>query len=398
MPTADTNTMKILHIIDSGGLYGAENVLLNLAEQQVQLGLEPEIASLGRKEITEKPIEREARAMGLPVSVFRMRRGPNLSGMLRVRRYALENGFDLMHSHGYKGNILLGFMPKGFRRLPMITTLHGYMSTGGITRMRFYEWLDRAVLRRLERVVLVSETMKSHPRLSALKGTHYTVIQNGISEVGKRGEHTSESYYKLLADFCENGFIIGAVGRLSPEKGFDCLIEAFGKVAGNAPEAKLVILGEGRMREMLEAKVTALGLADRVLMPGYVSNAAGYMGFFDIFVLSSITEGLPMTLLEAMHEALPIVSTKAGGVVNVLLDGETGLLVPHSDPSALAAGIKKLYLDADLRQTLGSAARQEGLGKYSSQQMTLKYLAVYRDVLQNRPQRYPGRRQADFAK
>ena len=389
--------MKILHIIDSGGLYGAENVLLNLAEQQVQLGLNPEIVSIGAKEVKEKPIEREARAIGLPVSVFRMRRGPNLWGMLQIRKHALDNGFDLVHSHGYKSDILLGFMPKGFRRLPMIATLHGYMSTGGITRMRFYEWMDRTILTRLEKVVLVSETMKTHPKLSSLRAGNFTVIPNGISKPGAIWANPSSTEHTRLAAFCEKGFIIGAVGRLSAEKGFDCLIEAFGEVTRTVPEAKLLILGEGRMREALEAKIRAYGLTDKVLMPGYVSDASIYMKFFDVFVLASITEGLPMTLLEAMHAALPVVSTKAGGVVNVLRDEHTGLLVGHSDPSALAAAIKKLYLDVNLRQKLGSAAQQEVFEKYSSRRMALEYVEVYREVLQSWRQKSPVKRQTDLA-
>ena len=117
-------------------------------------------------------------------------------------------------------------------------------------------------------------------------------------------------------------------------------------------------------------------------MPGYVENAAQFMKHFDIFAMSSITEGLPMVLLEAMQKGIPVVSTKAGGVVNVVRHGHTGLLVDHSDPHALATAIERIYRDEKLRLKFGQEAKQEVLERYSSRRMALEYLEMYREVLQ----------------
>ena len=127
--------MKVLHVIDSGGLYGAEVMLLNLMSEQVAMGLEPILASIGDPGITEKPLETEAIRRGLPVKVFRMRPGPNVWGALKILRFARSELVGLLHSHGYKGNILFGLMPRMLRRIPMVATVHGWTWTGGISRM-----------------------------------------------------------------------------------------------------------------------------------------------------------------------------------------------------------------------------------------------------------------------
>lgn len=373
--------MKILHVIDSGGLYGAERVLLDLVAEHLKLRLQPEIASIGRKGISEKPIEREAKKMNLPLSVFRMRAGPNFAGALRIRDYAFRSGFQLFHTHGYKGNILLGFMPKSFRRLPLVTTLHGYINTGEMNRMRVYQWLDRMALARLDAVVLVSEMMRSNLKLSHPVKNGCRIILNGILPAEDSAQLPPEPVARDIEAFCENGFILGAVGRLSREKAFHCLIEAFGMIAQSVADMKLLILGEGRQRGILEAQIRNLGLEERILMPGFVEKAARYMKLFDVFVLSSITEGLPVSLLEAMQQGKAVVSTRAGGVVQVVKHGENGLLVKSDDPAALAGAIDAVYRDTQLKMSLGRRARQDFLEKYSSERMAREYQRLYREIL-----------------
>ena len=172
--------LKVLHIIDSGGLYGAEMVLLNLVAEQIKLGLDPTIASIGEKNIKEKSLETEALKRGFNVKKFRMFPGPNIAGALEVLRFAHQEGFDLMHSHGYKGNVAFGFMSRKFRKIPLIATAHGWTSTKGLTKNRIYEWLDTLSFKFIDAVVLVSNAMKSHPRLKSLNGNNIHVIPNGI--------------------------------------------------------------------------------------------------------------------------------------------------------------------------------------------------------------------------
>jgi glycosyltransferase involved in cell wall biosynthesis len=379
--------MKILHIMDSAGLYGAEIMLLNLVAEQIELGLEPTIASIGEKEIDEKPLETAAIRRGFNVRNFRMKPGPNIGGALEVLRFAHAAGFEIMHSHGYKGNILFGFMPRRVRKLPLVSTLHGYTSTNGFTKMRVYEWLDTKSLKFIDRVVLVNKGMLNHPRLERLLGVNFQVVDNGIPlptaarederiwADGKGGVDAE------IADFCAKGFTVGTIGRLSTEKGYRYLIQALKLLQNEGLDARLVMIGEGYQRPELEKLVAAAGLSDRVFLPGYREGARRYLSLFNVFVMSSLTEGLPITLLEAMQAKVPIVATAVGGIPEVLDNGSAGLLVGPGKPGAISEAIHRVFAENQLGQKLGNAAYERVVTAYSSEAMAGHYLEIYQELL-----------------
>jgi len=379
--------MKILHIMDSAGLYGAEIMLLNLVAEQIELGLEPTIASIGEKEIDEKPLETAAIRRGFNVRNFRMKPGPNIGGALEVLRFAHAAGFEIMHSHGYKGNILFGFMPRRVRKLPLVSTLHGYTSTNGFTKMRVYEWLDTKSLKFIDRVVLVNKGMLNHPRLERLLGVNFRVVDNGIPlptaarederiwADGKGGVDAE------IADFCAKGFTVGTIGRLSTEKGYRYLIQALKLLQNEGLDARLVMIGEGYQRPELEKLVAAAGLSDRVFLPGYREGARRYLSLFNVFVMSSLTEGLPITLLEAMQAKVPIVATAVGGIPEVLDNGSAGLLVGPGKPGAISEAIHRVFAENQLGQKLGNAAYERVVTAYSSEAMAGHYLEIYQELL-----------------
>lgn len=378
-PTNPTNP-KVLHIIDSGGLYGAEAMLLNLMQEQVELGLEPILASIGRPDIAEKPIEAEARRRNLAVRPFRMKPGPNWRGRREILEFAREEGVDLIHTHGYKGNILFSLMPRSFRQIPIVTTVHGYTWTGGITRMLFYQKLDALCLRFSDQVVLVNQGMTAHPFLRGKK-LPFEVIENGIA-VSRRPEPAGTGELRSdILDFAGKGFTIAAVGRLSREKGFDRLIEAVAGLVADGKDVRLVIMGDGYLKGELFLKVNELGIGDRVMFSGYVDGAGRYLPHFDLFAMPSLTEGLPMVLLEAMTAEVPIVATYVGGIPEVLDQGEAGILVGAGDVKALKAGIEEVMdkPEAAARRAAYALARVRKF--YSSRAMAERYLKVYADLL-----------------
>ena len=373
--TNATNAIKVLHVIDSGGLYGAETMLLNLVTEQRQQGMDPIIASIGDPWCGEKPLETEALRRGLPVEPFRMLPGPNFAGAMKILRFARKEGVEILHSHGYKGNILFGLMPKNFRRIRMVTTLHGWTWTGGWNRMRFYECLDRLSLCCIDRVVGVNKAMRSKVKLN-----NFHVVNNGIAPLDKTLGSGVSLDPQILA-FCRSGHTIGAIGRLSPEKGFDILLDAVYAVAKTQPEVRLVILGEGAERAALEAQIKKLGLEDRVLMPGYVGNARDYLPFFKMFVISSLTEGLPMVLLEAMRAGTPVISTAVGGIADALENGKAGTLVKGGDVNGLSEAILSVYRAPDVAAQKSHAAKEKVLLKYSAARMAQAYSDLYSELL-----------------
>jgi glycosyltransferase involved in cell wall biosynthesis len=373
--------VKILHIIDSGGLYGAEVMLLNLMSEQVALGLEPILASIGDRHCSVKPLEEEARRRGLPVQCFRMRSGFNLPGALAVLRFAWQEGVELLHSHGYKGNILFGFIPRKLRRIPMVATVHGWTWTGGMSRMMVYEWLDARSLAHLDRVILVDQAMKGHAGLRNRARFPLEVVANGIA-----GGNLSEPIQSMvldreILDFCSNGYVIGAIGRLSAEKGFGSLLEAVAGLAAQGMELRLVLLGHGELQEKLKAQIASLGIADRVLMPGYVVEAKNYLPFFKIFVMPSLTEGLPMVLLEAMAAGVPIVASRVGGIPQALQEGRAGLLIEPGSVETLKLGIAEVVERPAIAERRALAAKLRVRQEFSSKAMAENYRDIYLSVL-----------------
>lgn len=374
--------MKVLHVIDSGGLYGAEVMLLNLATEQVKQGIEPIIASIGVLHEEEKAIESAAIKRGLRVVKFRMRPGPNLIGALKILKFVKAERVDLLHSHGYKGNILFGFMPKRIRKLPMVATVHGWTWTGGVSRMVLYEWLDSLSLRFVDQVILVDQAMRNHPRISERLIEKLTVVENGIPMTRQpNGLLDRVSLNREIVEFARFGGVICAVGRLSAEKGFDLLLEAVADLIAEGRDLRLIIMGQGEYGAELDRKAATLGLGDRLLMPGYIADAFRYLHHFDLFVMPSLSEGLPIVLLEAMASRVPIVASRVGGIPNVLDNGKAGLLIEPNRVEELKRAISLVCTDMDVARQRAGYAHGRVMSEYTSEKMTSKYMEVYNQVV-----------------
>jgi glycosyltransferase involved in cell wall biosynthesis len=211
--------------------------------------------------------------------------------------------------------------------------VHGF--TGGGWRNRFYEWLQRRSYARFDAVVAVSRklALELAPRVAG--DALHTVPNAWMQEAQLPPEAARRSLGLSL-----EAFHIGWVGRISHEKGADTLIEALPSLTDI--NLHLTIVGEGVDHAKLEGRVKELGLHDRVSFHGEVSSASRLFPAFDLFVLSSRTEGTPITLLEAMHAGVPVVATSVGGVPDVV-SADEALLIPADDPAALASAIREAH-------------------------------------------------------
>jgi glycosyltransferase involved in cell wall biosynthesis len=261
----------------------------------------------------------------------------------------------------------------------MVATVHGYTDVSVWNRVALYNRVDRFALRRADRVVLVHKGMTATAGLNRPHDPRWTVIENGIKT---RDMPVTEPLDPNIVRYCENrSLVIGAVGRLSHEKGFDVMLQGVAEILREDDRARVVILGEGPERPALERLAENLGVADRVLLPGYRPQARNYLRLFDLFVLPSRTEGLPITLLEAMHAGVPVVATKVGGVPYVLDEGLGGGLVEPGDPRALTAAIRRSVEDRAFASTLAAHAAAQVQARFTSEAMARKYLDLYREVV-----------------
>jgi glycosyltransferase involved in cell wall biosynthesis len=295
------------------------------------------------------------------------------------------NRFDILHSHGYKGNVALGFIPKRWRKIPFVSTLHGYTSTNRFSKNKIYEWLDLMSLKHIDSVILVNSGMLSNPKLSKVKGVEFHVVNNGIpiSELTQKPQITkrTQELDKTIISFCQKGFIIGTIGRLSPEKGHHYLISGLAALVKIGIDARVVIIGEGLERKSLEERIIESGLQGRVLLPGYRTNARDYLAYFHAFALTSLTEGLPITLLEAMQAGTPIIATNVGGIPEVLDNGACGILIEPRRADLFAEGLAAIFSNGDNIHRMVERAYQRLKNLYSARAMAEEYLKTYEKML-----------------
>lgn len=365
--------MKVIHIIDSGGFYGAEIMLLNLCVEQIKQGLDVEVLSIGSINSTPKAIEIKLHEVSVPCTPWRMRPLPDPRESMKILSYCKMADADIIHSHGYKGNILLGIIPKRLRTMPIVTTIHGYTRCSGFSKLMVYQWIDRFCLRNLDAVVLVSESIRSQIPVKGIQKLVH-IIANGIPE-----EITETGTYKSLLH--DGQFKLGALGRLSHEKNFIALIDAMVMVKKEKPHAKLIIYGEGDERSALESRVKELNLQGSVELPGYLDDTYAFLKELDLFLNSSITEGMPISLLEAMRAETNIIATNIPA--NEALLGKAKHIVQTCDvnATAIAEAILKFsnINDANIeRQKIEN--KNIFLEKYTVKKMVNNYQDLYKNL------------------
>ena len=375
----NNESIKVLHLIDSGGLYGAEVMLLNLVKSQIDLGLNPTILSVGDLGVGEKPIEKAAIELGLPVKAIRFKSGLNIRASLSLLSFAKSQGYDVIHSHGYKFNILLGILPKFFRKIPFISTLHGYVNAKKYSKMWINELLDRLFIKRADLVVLVNRVMLDNPVIKSIQLSNYVVIDNGI-DVSPKFEDNVVVLDEFKNFIDKHDKILGYVGRLSPEKGIKVLLNAL-SVVNQDRSVGLVIIGNGSQYDELTEITSLLGLESNVLFLGYIDKPASYMKYFDSLIMPSFTEGLPITLLEAMNAKVPVIASSVGGIPDVLDESSCGYLVKSGDIEALANSITFLIVSPLDAVAKVERAYLRVCEYYSSVKMAKEYENAYQQCM-----------------
>lgn len=374
--------MKVLHVIDSAGVYGAERMLISLARQHATMGIETELASLRHPHESVRPIDAEAARYGITVHAVKARRGIDPQAIRQLGAIARQKCCDILHSHSYKANTLVG-VARPWHAVPAaVATLHGWSRQPLFSRMGVYEAVERQALRGLTRVVAVNERMAEEFALRQRYGERLVVIRNGVEPVANVGcvtqRNTGVPEWLLRASAA---YMVLAVGRLDVIKRYDLLIEATFHLRTAGVDASLVILGEGPERNRLAQLVQDRGLNAYVHMPGYVADARAWMKHFDALAITSDSEGIPVNMLEAMVEGVPVVARRVGGIPEVIEDRQSGLLAQDGSARTFSALLAQLVTDQRLAGRLRTAAREAAIQRHSLARMACDYQAVYLSCL-----------------
>jgi glycosyltransferase involved in cell wall biosynthesis len=285
---------------------------------------------------------------------------------------------DVLFCHGYKSS-LLGRMAARRAGISVVAVSRGW--TYESLKIRAFELLDRINLRWMDRVVCVSQGQAAKVRRAGVPARKVVVIPNAIDAA--RFEDPDPAARGELEQLLPRPFgrIVGAVGRLSPEKGFSVLVDAAARVAQGDPDAGFVLFGDGALRPALSGQIAARGLADRFVLAGFRRDLDRLLPALDLLVQSSYTEGMPNVVLEACAAGVPVVATAVGGTPEILVDGEGGLLVPPGDPVRLAGVIRALLADATRCRLLGEAGRRRILAIFTFGSQATRYRGLLDEVL-----------------
>lgn len=309
-------------------------------------------------------------------------RGPwDLRVVRELLRICRAEKVAIWHGHDYKSDAI-GLLLRRFWPMKMVSTAHGFVDRSG--RMPLYERVDLFCLRSYERVICVSQDIAEHCVAHGVPAKRCLVIENAIdTQQYARRQSTADAKARL--GFTAGRTLIGAVGRLADEKNFAGLIRAVARLIDGGLDIELAIIGEGKQREELECLIAALNCRDRIRLLGYRTDTVDLYQAMDVFVLSSLREGLPNVLLEAMALQVPVVATRIAGVPRLVRDEANGLLVEPGDAGQLAEAVSRLFKDCDLRRRLGTAGRRTIEESYSFDARMAKVRAVYRELLTGQP-------------
>jgi len=360
----------ILHVAAPSDVGGLERVVQGLAREQSRAGHDVHVAAVLTEPAADHPFFAPLTEAGVEThTVVAGSRGYQRE-RTAVAELCRRWRPTVVHTHGYRPDVL----DAGVARragIPVVTTVHGF--TGGDWKNRVYEWLQCRAFRRFDAVVVVSQPLKTRLARAGVAPERIHVVPNAW----RPGPALDRAAARRTLGLAPEAFVVGWVGRLSREKGPDVLLEALGHVADLPLVAS--VIGDGAERRPLAAQARRLGLDGRVRWHGVVPDAAPLFAAFDLFVLSSRTEGSPMVAFEAMAAGVPVIATGVGGVPE-MLSPEEAVLVPPDHPAALAAAIRAAYRAPAAARARAGRARERLCRDFGTEPWSERYDGIYQLV------------------
>ena len=365
--------LDIVHVVENLERGGLERMVIDLAGVQRAAGHRCRVICL----FQPGALAGELEAQGIEVQACRKRGGFDLAALRRLRGGLRATPGAVVHTHNANAHYHTVAAALGLPIARLINTRHGMGAAQPRSRG---EWLYRRTMRRTDTVAAVCEAARARfAQQGVAPRGRLLSVPNGI-RIERFSPASEEHRAALRSDLglAPDTRIIGSVGRLNPVKDQATLLRAFARLRGEFADVSLVLVGDGALRGSLESQATALGIGDAVRFLGDRSDVRELLQGFDIFALSSLSEGYSMALLEACASGLPIVATDVGGNREIVVDGRNGRLVTPARDDALADAFAMLLRDPAAAAAMGSAGRAWALREASVETMARRYDALYR--------------------
>ncbi len=368
---------KIVHL-KRGSLFteGTDTYVLNLLSHLKCEELASHLLILAKGPADQTPVVSRAHRLGIRCSVLECPHKFRIRYVRDVRTFLKTNQISLLHCHGYK-DMIIGLLAARGIAVTKVTSVHGY--TNASLKARIYERIEQALLPQFDHIITCTERMRRDLLTKGLSPEAVTTVYPGIEapHACNLFDHTE---LRQRCGLTADEFVIGTVGRLSPEKGHSYLLDAFVRLLDEIPQARLLLVGDGKERTTLARRIATLGLERRISLLGELprEEVMNLYPLMDVFVLPSLHEQFPGSLLEAMAHRRPVIATSVGGIPEILDHGATGFLVPPRDAVSLAETILMLYKNESLRDRVGRDGQEHALTTFSAarfgKQMAMFYL------------------------
>ncbi|HDL65014.1 MAG TPA: glycosyltransferase [Proteobacteria bacterium] len=374
--------MKILQVAYKSTISGGEKVLFDLATSLKERGHEVSAVCPDPGQLPD-----ELRKAGIDSTIIPFHKTYDIRAARQLARFITDEKIEVLHSHSMLTNIISRVAGKLAHVPVSVSTEHLTMelARGGRGKglrdrlmAKYYRRLDNFTSRYNQQVIAVSNAVRDDLVEQGIPTGRITVIQNGI-EIPDIDPAAGDRI-RLELGIKPEETVVGAVGRLSPQKDYPTLLRAFKEVGKSCPEAILLIAGDGYLRDNLEKLTYELGIREQVKFLGYRTNVLEVVSSFDIYALSSLWEGLPLAVLEAMAMGKPVVATSVPGTEEAVNEGETGFLVPLKDDQALSQGIIELVRDQEKIKIMGDAGRRRWHDCFSLTRVIDEHEALYKNL------------------
>ena len=375
---------KIAHVTASPNFGGVERLILEICRSLRQTkGVEHFVASFPEAG-KAVPFLHEAENAGFPAYLFKNDMPHLIAATFEFVRLLKQHKIQILCAHGHKAR-MLGWFAAKYLRIPIVGISHGW--TGENRKIQCFEYIDKWMHRRMDHIVCVSQGQADKVIRSGTPASRVSVIYNAVKMERFDVPSDISFRYRLESMFPNKPtLIVGAAGRLSPEKGFDVLIAAAKQLAKSKLDVGIVIFGDGFLQETLQQQIDNNGISQFVTLAGFTDQLDQYMHHFDLFVQSSHTEGMPSVLLEAMSARRAVIATQVGGTGELVIEapvneGGNGMMVPPNDPKNLAEALQKVLSDHNLRQTMGENGRQRVEGSFAIETQAEAYFDLFTRLL-----------------
>lgn len=315
-------------------------------------------------------------------------RNPNpwqdLLAYQELKRLFRERQYDIVHTHTSKAGYL-GRLAAAYAGVPILVhTPHGHIFFGYFNRAltASFTALERHAARKTDRLIALTQRgIEEHLQRGVGRREQWEAVFSGI-DLGPFGQGIARRLVtREMLGVAPGEFVVGAVGRLEPVKGFAYFVEAARAIAGSVPESRFILVGDGSLADPLRARAADLG--DRFRFLGLRHDVPELMAAFDLCVVPSLNEGMGRVVLEAGAAGVPVVASAVGGIPEIVRDGETGILVAPQCAGAIADSVERLYRDSELRFRLSEAARVV-TAEYGLEQMVRRIEDLYERLIEEK--------------